>query len=79
MASFTETLNFSHKQEGNAIKLHNRNRDIDYYYDNLSLYCANNDIDISKVSDDEFMAAAEIMKDHGSKDLTTDHYYFSID
>ena len=80
MANFVEKLNFADSQ-GNAdsaIKLHTR-RDHGYYYDNLCLYCANNDIDPAKIPDDEFSAAAEIMEMIGSPDLSTDHYYFWID
>jgi hypothetical protein len=80
MISFAETLNFSTEKENPAaIKLHNRNRDIGYYYDNLSLYCANNDIDLSSVSDDDFMGAAEVMASFGSADTSTDYYFFWID
>jgi hypothetical protein len=80
MANFTEKLNFSIKKEHpSAIRMHNRNRDFGYYYDNLCLYCANNDIDLQKINDDEFMAAANVMSDFGTKDLEIDHYFFWID
>ena len=79
MKNFTETLNFSQKKENQtAIKLHNRNRDFNYYCYNLMLYCANNDIDISKISKDDFFAAVKIMRDHWCHDLSTDYYYFWI-
>ena len=80
MTTLTERLNFSQQTSNpSAIKLHNRNRGISYYYDNLCLYCADNDIDLGNVSDDEFMAAAEVMSGHGTLDLSTDHYFFWID
>jgi len=80
MKILSEKLNFSNNQDNDsAIKLHNRNRDIGYYFDNLCLYCANNDIDTDTISDDDFMACAEIMANHGSNDISTDLYYFWID
>jgi len=62
-----------------AIKLHNRNRDYGYYYDNLCLYCANNYIDVSNVTDFDLNSCADIMQDFGVNDISTDHYYFWID
>ena len=80
MTNFTETLNFSSKQENStAIKLHNRNRDFGYYYDNLCLYCANNNVSLVDISDSVFSAAAETMNDFGIADKSTDHYFFWID
>lgn len=80
MTNFIEKLNFSRtKDNDDAIKLHNRNRDYGYYYDNLCLYCANNNIDPRKIDKAEFNGAVEVMEDHGTSDLSTDHYYFWID
>ena len=76
---FTERLNFADKGPDHAQKLHNRGRDRGYYYDNLCCYCANNDVDLTYISDDDFSAAADIMAMHGTSDLSTDHYYFWID
>ena len=79
MTNFTNKLNFSQKEENStAMKLRN-DKDLDYYYNNLCLYCADNDIDITNISDDEFMSAAEVMSNHGENDISTDHYYFWID
>jgi hypothetical protein len=33
------------------------------FYDNLCLYCSKNDIDLKDVSDDEFNACEELLKD----------------
>ena len=78
--TFTETLNFSQKKDNDrAIKLYSRTRDFGYYYDNLCLYCANNDINITEISDADFSSAVEIMESHGARDLSTDHYFFWID
>jgi len=79
MKIFTERLNFAEKGPYHAMKLHNRNRDNGYYYDNLNLYCAINDIDPDTISDNEFSAAADVMEMFGTDDLSTDHYYFWID
>ncbi len=79
MKTITDKLNFSQKQENySAIKLHNRNRDIGYYFDNLCLYCDNNNIDLDKVSGDDFTVASEIMSDYGTNDISTDSFYFWI-
>jgi hypothetical protein len=79
MNELSVKLNFSTSDHpDHAIKLHNRNRDIGYYYDNLCLYCANNNID-PKQYENQFMAAAEVMSEYGTNDLSIDHYYFWID
>ena len=80
MTKFTNRLNFSQKKESeSAIKLHNRNRDFGYYYDNLCLYCANNDIEIDNISDKAFSDAVDLMEMHSTNDISTDHYYFWIE
>lgn len=80
MSTFTETLNFSSNSDASsAIELYANNRDFGYYYDNLCLYCANNNIDINLISDDEFDAAAEIMMDHGTAKPEIQSYFFWID
>ena len=72
-------LNFSQNcDHTSAIKLFSKNRDLGYYYDNLCLYCANNDIDIKQVSDQDFTNCADVMRDHCS-DNYVDNYYFWID
>ncbi len=77
--NFVEQANFSRNQENErAVKLFSRNRDLSYYYDNLCLYCANNNIDLSGVSDDDFMALAEVMESYGVND-DPDHFFFWID
>jgi len=77
---FTDKLNFSQNNAPErAIKLYSKNRDLGYYYDNLCLYCANNDIDLDNIPDSEFSAAADIMQMHGEKDMSIDTFYFWID
>lgn len=75
--NFIERLNFSDTETADSVlikKWHDVN-----HYETLCLYCADNDIDISEVSESEFQSAAFLMQDHGQYDGSTDHYYFSID
>jgi len=47
------------------------------FYDNLCLYCSNNDIDLKDVSDDEFNACKELLQDF-AKASETNSITFSI-
>ncbi len=78
--NFSQSLNFSQtKDNDSAFKLHSRNRDIGYYFENLCAYCANNDIDVKSITDSDFTSAADIMQAHGTDDLSIDYYFFWID
>jgi len=82
MATLSEKLNFTVSSNGTpdrSIKLYAKNRDYGYYYDNLCLYCANNDIELSNISDTDFSSAADIMSGFGSADSECVTYYFWID
>ena len=78
MTNFIETLNFSDRKESaSAIEIkkwHSVN-----HYETLCLYCAENDIDLSNVSDEEFYTASDVMAQHGQEDKSTDSYFFWID
>jgi len=83
MKNFSERLNFStnEKELENSVKI-NRNNDVNYY-DTLCLYCANNSINLENVSDDDFDAAVEILKNFGSNDASLRYefnniFFFSI-
>lgn len=76
--NLTEKLNFSdQKQSESAIKI-KKWHDVNHY-ETLCMYVADNDIDITSVSDDDFYAASEVMAQHGQQDKSTDHYWFWID
>jgi hypothetical protein len=47
------------------------------FYDNLCLYCANNNINLKDVSDDEFNACEELLQDF-AKASETNSITFSI-
>ena len=74
MKTFTEKLNFSSSELENSIKINN-NKDVNHY-ETLCKYCADHNIDLENVSDEEFEAAAEIMKNHGSSSLNRDDKVF---
>jgi len=57
--------------------LHGKNRDYGYYYDNLCLYCADNDINLSLTTDKDFDAHVEVISDYGKNEI--DEFYFWID
>lgn len=80
MTTLSAKLNFSTKPESvSAISLFSRGRDLGYYYDNLCLYCANNNIDLSETDDADFDSAAQILYEFGSNDFSTDRFLFWID
>jgi len=60
-----------------AQKLYGKNRDYGYYYDNLSLYCADNDINLSLTTDKDFDNHVRVISDFGNN--TIDKFYFWID
>jgi len=74
----SKRLNFSDKQENDtAIKIkkwHGVN-----HYETLCLYCADNDINIEEISDDDFYSCSVIMQEYGQEDKSIGHYYFWID
>ena len=77
MSKFLESLNFSaSKDNSSAIEIR-KWHDVDYY-ETLCMYCADNDIDLSRVSDEEFFAAAETMSQHEQIDKSKAAYFFWI-
>ena len=78
MMSLSKSLNFSQYQENqNAIKMP-KWRDINFY-ETLTLYCADNDIDMRQFEESDIDSAVEIMSQHGTNDAENGHYYFWID
>lgn len=74
-----DRLNFSDKKENQtAIKLFSKNRELSYYYENLCLYCANNNIDLKKIADIDFDACAYTMLGHDIDGINS-MFYFWID
>lgn len=50
------------------------------YYENLSLYCANNAIPLENVTDEEFTATSTAIKDYVKGSVNThDYVYFWLD
>jgi len=78
MKKFSERLNFSTAKDNDSAIEIKKWHDVNHY-ETLCLYCAENDIDISQVSDEDFMAASEVMAEHGQSDKGTDSYFFWID
>lgn len=73
-----EKLNFSDvEQVERAVKI-DRNKDVNVY-ETLCLYCAENDVDLNGISDEEFSSAVEIIENYGSKDAEIKEFYFWID
>jgi len=78
MKTLVQRMNFStHRNPGEAIEI-KKWHDVNHY-ETLCLYCANNDIDLKNIEDDDFFAASEIMQEHGQDDKSTDSYFFWID
>lgn len=76
MKNFTSRLNFSNTQNNeNAIKIDCR-KDISYF-DTLCLYCANNNINLDSIDNDDFSSAAMRIEDYGKKsDVQT--FFFGL-
>ena len=84
MSNFLERLNFSVKPNEleNGVKI-NRNNDINYF-ETLCLYCADYNIELKNVSDEDFDAAVEVLKNYGFNDSSLiwefdNTFFFSID
>ena len=77
MENFINRLNFSSKEHHNSIEI--KKWESVNHYERLCLYCAENNIDIKSVSEDDFGAASDLMADFGQSDKSTDSYYFWID
>lgn len=76
--TLAERLNFSLKKENDSCVKVNKWRDVNYH-ETLSLYCADNDIDLSLYTDNDFDGAVETLKSFGKDDKEYDCYYFWID
>ena len=76
MKTLSEKLNFSQKEIENSFKIDKR-KDVNFY-ETLCAYCANYDINLKNVTDEDFDSAVEILKNYGSNHLEFNHYFFSI-
>jgi len=74
--TLSERMNFSSFANiSNSIEIDNR-KNINYY-ETLCLYCADNNIKLTSVSDSEFDSAITTFKNHNSN--AKKRYFFSID
>ncbi len=48
-------------------------------FDNLCLYCSDNDVCLDSVSDDDFQACADLIGEYGQEDKSTSTFVFWID
>jgi hypothetical protein len=78
MKTLSERLNFSLKKEHESAVNIRKWCDVNFY-ETLSLYCADNDINLSLYSSDDFDAAVTTLEIFGQFDKSIDHYYFWID
>lgn len=78
MTTLSEKLNFSTRRLNDESIEIDKRRDINLY-ETLCLYCADNDINLCEVSEEEFDAACEVLKMHGSEDMSSDTFFFWID
>ena len=49
------------------------------FYETLCCYCADNNVDLTDISDSDFDSAVCTMEQYGQSDKSTDCYYFWID
>jgi len=77
MATLAERLNFSDTEVSGSVKV-KKWHDVNFY-ETLCLYCSDNEVDLSSVSDDDFDGAVMTMEDHGQADKENDAYFFWID
>ena len=78
METLSEKLNFSSTQDNDSAIKVSKWSNVNHY-ETLCMYCANNDIDLDSVSDEDFEACSNIMENHGQADKSTDSYFFWID
>lgn len=78
MEKLSEKLNFSERSgPERSIKIDPR-RDVNYY-ETLCLYCAENDINLNNLEQEEIDAAVNIIENYGSAELKREPFYFWID
>ena len=76
--TLTSRLNFSDiRDSDNAIEISKWG--MSGFYETLCCYCADNNIDLTNISDSDFDSAVIIMSEYGQADKSTDCYYFWID
>jgi len=75
---FAERLNFSSKKEHESAVKINKWHDVNFY-ETLSLYCADNEINLMIYTENDFDGAVRTLETYGQDDKSVDHYYFWID
>jgi len=80
MKHFAANLNFSDTRKNDRSVKIDRRKDINYY-ETLCLYCANNDIDLTEVDDDDFHSAGIALENYGKRGRIAngDVFYFWFD
>lgn len=78
MQTLSEMLNFSDRTDRKeAVKIDKR-KDINVY-ETLCLYCANNDVNLKDISDQDFEGAVEIIENYAFDAPEIEFFYFWID
>ena len=77
MSTLTKRLNFSIHPRNGAIRIPKWS-DVNHY-ETLSQYCADKYVDLSTVTERDFEASVELMRDYGGSDKEVDSYFFWID
>lgn len=78
MKTLCERLNFSDSKDNDAAIKVSKLGDVNYY-ETLRMYCADNDIDLNDIDDNDFYSASITMRDYGKDVKATDSYFFWID
>jgi hypothetical protein len=73
-----ERLNFSYKKENDSCVRVNKWCNVNYH-ETLSLYCADNEINLMMYTANDFDGAVETLETFGQDDKEFDYYYFWID
>ncbi len=77
MATLVERIRFTDIKNSKTMKVLKWKHP--HGYDILSLYCADHNIDLSNVSDDDFENASAVIEGFGQSDKTINSFYFWID
>lgn len=82
MKTLTERLNLSFKNDlENSMSLKFKSSGGSAFYDNLCLYCAENDIDLKEIDDVDFESCANAIENFANQydEYNQKIFYFSID
>lgn len=76
--TLAERLNFSSKKEHESAVKINKWHDVNFY-ETLSLYCADNEMNFMEYTENEFDVAVRKLETYGQDNKSEDFYYFWID